>query len=117
MPEEKNDYLEQLARAPKAQFGLRIKRERGYVDKARSYKVVLNGEVVASITQNQELELQITPGTHRLYLSIDWCRSPEVSFVYTQTPVSFVCGSAANPFLGLLYVTVWRDRYIWLRQE
>jgi hypothetical protein len=44
---------------------------------------------------------------------IDWCRSPEVPFTIEHGGiVRMECKANARPLLALLYITVWRNKYI-----
>lgn len=56
-----------------------LRRERGgYRDFLRSYQVMVNDEVVAKIKRGQTLTLPIPAGHHKIFLRIDWCRSPSM---------------------------------------
>lgn len=95
-----------------------ISREKAlWQDRARQYAVVVDGEEVGKIGNGGELSVDLAPGSHTVQMRIDWCSSPalEVSLQAGNT-VYLACGPAANPLLGGLYVTVWKDRYLWLRQ-
>jgi hypothetical protein len=66
---------------------IRIKRDSGYADRLRAYKVVLDGDVIAEIRNGQQLDLDVPPGRHRLQLKIDWCRSNCVDFEASGNPM------------------------------
>lgn len=99
---------------------IRIKRDSGYADRIRAYKVVLDGDVIAEIRNGQQLELDVPPGRHRLHLKIDWCRSNYVDFEASENTIEFECGSNLRGFkilLALLYITFLRSQYIWLKKK
>jgi hypothetical protein len=49
---------------------------------------------------------------------LDWCSSPifEIEVAANETKI-VECGPNANPFLSLIFVTVLRKRYMWVRVE
>lgn len=93
---------------------LRLYRERAYVDKLRAYKVYVDSFEVGSIKQGENKELEVRPGPHRIYLAIDWCRSPEI-VVDGNGDVELVCRAAASPLTAIFYALLWRKSYIVLR--
>ena len=52
---------------------IRLKRDSGYADRMRAYKVILDGKEVTKIRNGQQIELDVAPGNHEVYLKIDWC--------------------------------------------
>lgn len=98
---------------------IKIKRHSALADRTRAYVVLLNGEVLGEIKNGEEVEFDVPAGNHQLRLRIDWCRSKAVTFEVDQSPVAFECGSnlrGIKIFLSLLYATIFRDNYMWLRQ-
>ena len=99
---------------------IRIKRDSGYADRLRAYKVVLDSNIVGEIRNGQQIELKVTPGKHRLQLKIDWCCSNIVDFEMSDCDMEFQCGSNLRGFkilLAIVYVAVLYDQYIWLREK
>jgi hypothetical protein len=96
---------------------IRIKRDSGYTDSARAYKVVRDGNVVGKINDDQWLELEVAPGKHQLQMKIDWCYSNMVDFEMGESDIEFQCGSNLRGFkiLLALYYLIFSDQYIWLR--
>jgi hypothetical protein len=93
-----------------------VRRERGFKDMIRAYIVLLDGRHVGDLRQGQEITLQTTVGTHVLQLEIDWCSSKPVSFsIGERQNKLFECGNNIKVILALLYITLWRDEYLWLR--
>ncbi len=86
----------------------------------RSYKVVLDGNVIGEIGNGQQLELDVPPGRHQLHLTIDWCHSNSIDFEANGNTIEFECGSNLRGFkilLGILYMTFLRSQYIWLKKK
>lgn len=95
---------------------IEIKREGGFKDAVRAYKIELDGKEVGKINKGEQIGLDIEAGKHRLRLKIDWCGSPEVDFEILQGQVlKFGCGNNVPPFLDLIYITFRRNKYLWLR--
>jgi hypothetical protein len=99
---------------------IRIKRDSGYADRLRAYKVVLDGTIVGDIRNGQQLELKVAPGKHRLQLKIDWGSSNMVDFEINDRDLEFQCGSNLRGFkilLAIFYATIFSNQYIWLKVE
>ena len=99
---------------------IRIKRDTGYADILRAYKVVLDGNVIGEIKNGQQVEFDVAPGKHHLNLKIDWCRSNIVDCEANQDTVEFECGSnlrGSKVLLAIVYVLFMRSKYIWLRMK
>lgn len=97
-----------------------IERGSGYADKIRAYSVVLDDDQIGSVGDGQTMEFELKPGTHTLYLKIDWARSNKVTFEASgNKTIRFKCGSnlrGAKVFLGVIYVFFLFNRYIKLDQ-
>ncbi len=86
-------------------------------DRARDYKVLVDGKEAGKVGSNCESTIELEPGTHTVRLQIDWCHSPEIRVSASPgEAIHLECGPNATPFLVLFYVTVWKDRYMWLRK-
>jgi hypothetical protein len=97
---------------------IRIKRDSGYADIFRAYKVVLDSNIVGEIREGQQLELNVTPGKHRMQLKIDWVYSNMVDFEMCDRDIEFQCGSNMRGFkilFSILYGTIFNNQYIWLK--
>ena len=87
-------------------------------DKLRDYIVLVDGKKIANVSNGSEVEFEVEPGKHTVQLKIDWCYSPEFDvMVSANESVGFECGPNAKPYLVLLYITLWRNKYIWLRNS
>lgn len=85
-------------------------------DAARSYRVLVDGVQRAELVNDSTVQIGVTPGTHRVQLSIDWCRSRAVEFAIEHGQiVRMECRPNANPLTALLYITLWRNNYVNLK--
>lgn len=85
-------------------------------DRARKYNVLLDGKEVTRVSNGSEVEFEVEPGKHTVQMQIDWCSSQKFEVDATAAePLILECGPNASPFLAFLYVTVWKNKYIWLR--
>lgn len=97
---------------------IRIKRDSGYADRVRAYKIVLDGEVIGKIKNGQTVELDLQPGNHQLHMKIDWCRSNIVDFETNGSLIEFECGSnlrGMKLLLAIVYIIFLPSQYIWLK--
>lgn len=97
---------------------IKIKRESKLINRFRAYKIILDGICVEKIKNNQNIELNIKPGNHEIYLKIDWCKSNKVKFRGDSNLLRFECGS--NPKITninkyIFYPHLW-DKYLWIKQ-
>lgn len=84
-----------------------------WMDRAREYTVFVDGQQKAKIGNDDTVQIGVMPGSHTVQMRIDWCRSPEVPFTIEHGGIARMeCRPNAKPLLALLYITVWRDRYI-----
>ena len=99
---------------------IRIKRDSGFNDNRRAYKVVLDGNVVDKVEDGQQIEVDASQGKHELFLKIDWCRSNKIEFESdSSSDIEFECGSNLRGWKILLvyvYITFLPSKYIWLKQ-
>ena len=88
-------------------------------DRLRAYSLVIDGAVVAKVKRGQSATVAITPGEHRVWMKIDWCRSRIFRIELSDNErVTLAARSGIRPLLlGLLYVTIWRTRYIELEEQ
>jgi hypothetical protein len=87
-------------------------------DRGRDYRIVVDGKDAGCVGNKGEARIAVTPGSHTVRMEIDWCRSPEVVVaVGAGTKRTLECGPNASPFLAFLYITVWKNKYLWLRDS
>lgn len=97
----------------------RLTRVTSYADRLRKYKIKVDDEVIGDIKPKVTKEFSITPGMHKIVLSIDWCRSNivEINIKDGETLV-MECGSSVSGWkllLSSIYVFFRPHRYLWLR--
>ena len=99
---------------------LHITRDSAYADKIRNYKVEIDGAVIDTIADGASKDLGVSPGTHTLRLTIDWCSSNTVNFSLTKNEtVNFRCSSnlkGSKVWLGIFYIVFLPHKYIKLEQ-
>ena len=82
-------------------------------DSARRYRVLIDGAQRALLGDDDTVQLSVTPGLHRVRLTIDWCGSKELLLDLKHDEiVRLECKPRARLWSVLLYVTVWRNDYI-----
>jgi len=86
-----------------------------WVDRLRAYTLLVDGVARGAVRQGETLDFELPPGPCRVQMKIDWATSPEL-VVDGARDVALRCRANANPFLVLLYITIWRDRYIRLER-
>src|SRR5262249_16466113 len=47
-------------------------------DRIRAYKLVVDGATVGAVRLGETLDVQVTPGRHRVWMRVDWCRSQKL---------------------------------------
>jgi hypothetical protein len=57
-----------------------VRRDSGWSDSIRAYKLHLDGVQVAKISDGQTIELEACPGEHTLQASIDWHKTSLLKF-------------------------------------
>jgi len=96
-----------------------VSRTTSYADRLRRYGVYLDGVHAGSLGAGESVSFNASPGKHSLVVKIDWCGSN--IFEVDCAPggvLSFECGSSITGWRGLLallYITIWRQQYLWLR--
>src|SRR4051794_10308248 len=89
----------------------------GYTDRARAYKVMVDGAEVGSLKQGESQSVEVAPGAHEVHIAIDWARSPSVELQLAEgESASLACRPNANPFTVLWFTTFARKRYVALER-
>jgi hypothetical protein len=75
----------------------------GWRDRFRSYKVYVDGSVVARIRRGQTAHIEVTSGKHELEVGIDWMKSSSIVVDVDEDPRrnALVCGPAGFGMLGI----------------
>jgi hypothetical protein len=98
---------------------LSIARRRQYADALRQYRVLIDDVEAAKIRPGQTIDIDLAPGRHRVVAVIDWARSNPFEFdAQTGRQYRIEVGSNVAGWrllFAVAYVTVWRDRYLYLK--
>jgi hypothetical protein len=87
-------------------------------DRLRAYKLVVDGNVVASIGPGKAEAVRVSAGHHRIWVKIDWCHSPMLEIdLEDGGRASFSVRPNGPLVFVLLYVTIFRARYLDLQQN
>lgn len=96
-----------------------LRRDRGFTDYMRRYKVLIDGEEKGQIKNGGTFECEIPCGRHTLQLAVDWCSSNTVEFEAEENGMlGFDCGSNLRGWNLLKARKIMReapDAWIWLR--
>jgi hypothetical protein len=98
-----------------------IRRDHEFRDALRGYQIFIDDKKISFIARGEEKEFQISPGKHRIYAKIDWCKSNEIEFeTINGQEIRFICGSNLKGwrlFFAFLYIIFWRDEYLYIKIE
>ena len=85
----------------------------GYTDRARAYKVLVDGAERGAVKHGAGLDVQVEPGPHTLQMKVDWATSPELEVTLADGErAEFHCAPNANPLTAIFYATFRRSNYI-----
>jgi hypothetical protein len=85
----------------------------GLSDHLRSYEVVIDQEVVGQLSAGESQAFEVDPGSHELFLKVDWCRSEKIILqLNAGQTVIFRCAPNANLFTEFYRISFGRHRYI-----
>ena len=96
---------------------IKLKRDTGWADFLRPYKVLVDGKMVGEIKDGATESFAVPDDANALVLKIDWCTSNEVTLNLGEAELNFSCGSSLRGlkvFLGLFYVIFRKNQYLWL---
>jgi hypothetical protein len=88
-------------------------------DRLRAYSLVIDGAVVEKVKRGESATVAVTPGEHTVWMKVDWCRSRIFRIELSDNErVTLTARSGIRSLLlGLLYITIWRTRYIELEEQ
>jgi hypothetical protein len=93
------------------------RRAGGSVDRARNYKVLVDGEKVGAIGKGKRMSFDVPRGSHEVMLKIDWARSEPIRLDLAENQeVELFCEPNANLLTVLYFATLGRKKYIGLRR-
>ena len=85
----------------------------------RSYKIIVDEREIGRIRANEVVRLSITPGTHTIYLRLDWGGSNKIDFTASEgSEVKFECGTNQTGwrlFYSLIWILISGDEFLWIR--
>jgi hypothetical protein len=91
------------------------RRANAYQDRARAYKVMLDGQEVGRVKRGESVSFDAAPGAHQLQMKIDWATSEPLDIqVAPGQDLRFECWPNAKPLTALYWITVGRSKYIGL---
>lgn len=126
--------------SPSGSCSVRICRETRWLNGRSLYKVVLDGSIVGTVGDGEHIDLEVPSGRHEIQLRLAWCGSNVCDLELTDVPVELMCGCSTGPrsfgsfmlwlllpvvgpivsaVVGirlLLYLTVLRRKFLWIRQ-
>jgi hypothetical protein len=93
---------------------IEVQREdRSWSDYLRSFNIVIDGKVVGGLYAGGSSAFEVPPGSHEVFLKIDWCRSEKLNIgLAPGEVVRFLCGSRANPLTIFYWITFGSSRYL-----
>jgi hypothetical protein len=75
---------------------------RGWLNSARAYRVLIDGNGVARVKYGQSVTVVAAAGRHDLQLAVDWERSPKLELdVADGEELRIRCGPYGNPLVSL----------------
>jgi len=97
-----------------------IKRDKGWVDSARKYKVICNDVILGTLSNGESKEFSTNDTKIVLYFKIDWCRSNKLEMNLNQDQLKYIkCGSSLRGFrmfLGFFYAILMPHKYLWAKE-
>jgi hypothetical protein len=90
---------------------------KGYQDRLRRYKIVVDGWTLGLVSYGKTWTGQIVPGAHKVTMTIDWKTSPDLEITAASGGVVLLeCGPGANVVGGVNQLTGPDHAYLYIRQ-
>jgi hypothetical protein len=90
----------------------------GYTDRARAYKVLVDGEERGTVKHGEGVEIEVEPGSHQVQMKIDWAGSPILETDLAEGErAEFTCAPNASPLTAIFYAFFRRSNYIRLERS
>lgn len=87
-------------------------------DSLRKYKLVVDQSIVAKLGPGEACTIDVSTGSHQVFLKVDWCRSDMLEVDLTAGEIAkLVCRPRSGIFTDLYWITFGRRRYISLTRE
>lgn len=89
----------------------------GYTEHLHPFKVVIDGGVAGQLGAGESGAFEVAPGSHKVFVKIDWCRSETVDVhLGGDQKANFRCETRANLLTDAYWATLGRRRYLRLTQ-
>lgn len=79
-----------------------------YVNDMREYDIYLDGQEINTISNGEIKTIEVSEGSHEIYLKIDWCKSKKININLTEgQEMKLKCGSkitGIRKFFALFYI-------------
>jgi hypothetical protein len=77
-----------------------LNRQPGKRDLWRGYRVMIDGDQVAVLNEGETRELTVLPGTHELWIKLDWTRSPKIELDLAEASRTYLeCRAGGSPWM------------------
>ncbi|MFT3824953.1 MAG: hypothetical protein QM731_13605 [Chitinophagaceae bacterium] len=96
-----------------------LNRKQEWINRARSFKVYIDGSEVGRIRNDSAEEFSISPGEHVVQCKVDWCtsrtvtinlRQDEKAYLKVQSGMKYYLYLVIPLFIGVLLNLVWRTQ-------
>ena len=97
---------------------LTVRRDSGYADSMRAYKLLLDGAEIGKIASGESKSFEVTPGEHTIQAKIDWCSTTPLSFTAENDEAAFEIFSKLRGFriLGAIIAIFMPRDYIGIKK-
>ncbi len=101
---------------------IRIHRKNEYINRLRNYRIIVDGNEIGSVENDEIKDFEITAGPHSIIAKIDWCCSTKVTIQLNENQTKTYLLSAfrnanilAYLAFGLLILNLVISRSIYFR--
>ena len=85
-------------------------------DRARSYKLLVDGEEQGELRHGEAKAFDVAPGRHTVQMKIDWATSVPIDVEMPEGATEHFTCRGRNPFGALYWTTFGRKKYIVLER-
>lgn len=93
-----------------------VKRDSGYADRVRKYKVICNSKAIGAVGNGETVSLEVPAGRHEVHFKIDWARSNKVVVNLGQEETATVSVRSTlrgwKLFFAIFYVLFMPHKYL-----
>jgi hypothetical protein len=95
-----------------------LNRQNGKRDLWRAYRVIVDGNQMAVLNQEETCELSLPPGSHEIWIKLDWTRSPKVKLDLAEGSQRHLqCRAGGSPWMVPIDSWLRPSRYIELTES